>query len=180
MFVKLVMEQSHAGEGHDHVVLIALGNNQVIADRAAGLGNIGNTGGLCPLDGVGKGEEGIAAQRYTGLCIQEGPLFLSGQGLRTGSKVILPNALSADILFVAIDVAVNHVVTAGAAQILPEGQRQGLGMLAQEPGISLAAGKTGAMNTGLLTGTYTDGLTVIGKANGVGLGKSFRTSRHLT
>ena len=64
----------------------------------------------------------------------------------------------------------NDIVAAGAAQVGTEGQIQGLGMLAQEPGVGLAAGKTDAVDSGLLTGAHTDGLAVKGKANGVTLG----------
>ena len=56
------------------------------------------------------------------------------------------------------------------AQILAERQRQGLGVLTEEPGISLAACQSYTVDTGLLAGAYTDSLSVISKANGVGLG----------
>ena len=46
------MEQAHAGEGHDDIVLVALGDDQVIADGAAGLGDVLDAGGDAALDGV--------------------------------------------------------------------------------------------------------------------------------
>ena len=165
-----MVEQSHAGEGHDDVILIALSDDQVVTDGAAGLGDVLDAGGNAALDGVGEGEEGIGAQGHSVTAVQPGPLFLVGQGLGTLREVVLPDTLGADILLVAVDVAVDDVVTAGTAQISPEGQVQGLGVLAQEPGIGFAAGKADAVDSGLLTGTDTDGLAVISKADGVRLG----------
>ena len=46
----LVMEQAHAGKGHDHSLLVALLNDQIITDRAAGLCDVLNTGGKCTLN----------------------------------------------------------------------------------------------------------------------------------
>ena len=43
-------------------------------------------------------------------------------------------------------------------------------MLAQPPDVGLVAGKTGAMNTALLSGTDADGLTVLDIAHGIALG----------
>ena len=57
-----MVEESHAGEGHDDIVLVALGDDQVIADGAAGLGDVLDAGGHAALDGVGEGEESVGAQ----------------------------------------------------------------------------------------------------------------------
>ena len=43
-------------------------------------------------------------------------------------------------------------------------------MLPQEPGVGFGACQTGAVNPGLLSRAHANGLAVIGKANGVGLG----------
>ena len=106
----LVMEESHAGEGHGDTVLVALGDDQVVTDGAAGLSNILDTGSNTALDGVGEGEEGVGTQSNSITGIQPCPLLLAGQRLGTDGEVVLPDALSADILFVAVDVAVNDVV----------------------------------------------------------------------
>ena len=47
------MEQAHAGEGHDHVFSVALFDDQVVPDGAAGFGDIPDAGGEGTLDGVG-------------------------------------------------------------------------------------------------------------------------------
>ena len=54
-----MMEQAHAGEGHHHIVLIALSDDQIIADGAAGLGDVGNTAGVGTLNVIRKGEESV-------------------------------------------------------------------------------------------------------------------------
>ena len=113
----LVVEQAHAGEGHGDAVLVALGDDQVVTDGAAGLGDVLDTGGHAALDGVGEGEESVGAQGDGITAVQPGPLLLGGQGLRTDGEVVLPDALSADILLVAVDVAVDDIVAAGTAQV---------------------------------------------------------------
>ena len=151
-------------------MLVTLRNDQIIPDGTAGLGDVLDTGGVGPLDVVGEGEEGIRAQSHVLPGSQPGSFLFRGQALRLHREVFLPDAVGAHVLFVAVDVAVNDVVTVGTTQIRPEGQAQGLGMLAQEPGVRLGACQTGAVDPGLLTGAHADGLTVKGKADGVTLG----------
>ena len=91
-----MMEQSHAGEGHDHVLLIALFDHQIIPDGAAGFCDVLDTGGEGTLDVVAEGEECIAAQRYIAAGGQPRLLFTLGQALRLLSEVILPDALKDD------------------------------------------------------------------------------------
>ena len=146
-----MVEQAHAGEGHCHAPFVALGDDQIIADRAAGLGNIGYAGSGSPLDIIRKGEESIGAKSNA---LEAGKPLLAlflGKGLGTGGKIVLPDALGAYILFVAVDVAVDHIITIGTAQISTELEAQRLGMLTQEPGIGLGACQSGAMDSGLLT-----------------------------
>ena len=119
---ELVMEQTHTGEGHDDAVLVALLDDQIVPDGAAGLGNVLHTGGIGPLDVVREGEEGIGAQSHILTGGQPLTLVLLGQRFGLTGEVVLPDAVGADILFIAVDVAVNDVVPVGTAQILPEGQ----------------------------------------------------------
>ena len=98
----LVVEEAHAGEGHGDAVLVALGDDQVVTDGAAGLGDVLDTGGHAALDGVGEGEESVGAQSDSIAGIQPGALLLGGQGLGTDGEVVLPDTLGADILLVAI------------------------------------------------------------------------------
>ena len=121
------MEQAHAGEGHDNAVLVTLFDDQIIADGAAGLSDVLDTGSNTALDGVGEGEESIGAQSNCVTGIQPCPLFFRGQWLGTDGEVVLPDALSADVFFVAVDVAVDDVVAAGTAQIGAEGRFRVLG-----------------------------------------------------
>ena len=55
------MEQADAGKGHHHPVFITAGNDQVIPDGAAGLGNVFYAALTRSLHIVGKREKGIAA-----------------------------------------------------------------------------------------------------------------------
>lgn len=58
----LMMEQAHASESHDHALLVALFDDQIIADRATGLCDVLNTGGESTLDIVTEGEECVTTQ----------------------------------------------------------------------------------------------------------------------
>ena len=54
-----MVEQAHAGECHDHAVFVAALYHKVVADGAAGLGDVLDAGGFGALDVVGEGEESI-------------------------------------------------------------------------------------------------------------------------
>ncbi len=122
-----MVEQPHSSKGHNHVVLVAFFDDQVIPNGTAGLGHVAHTGLEGPLDVVREGEEGIRAQGDVLPGGQELPLLFLGQGLRTLGKVVLPNALGADVLFVAVDIAVNYIVPVGPAQVGLKGRARVLG-----------------------------------------------------
>ena len=84
------MEQTHASEGHDHALLVALGNDQVISDGAAGLGNVLDAGSSGPLDVVGEGEESVGTQGHAVKAGQESLLVFLGQPFRLTGEVVLP------------------------------------------------------------------------------------------
>ena len=117
-----MVEQAHAGEGHDDAVLVALFDDQVITDGTAGLSNVLNAGSNAALDGVGEGEESVGAQSNCIAGIQPCTLLFRSQRLGTDGEVVLPDALGADVLLVAVDVAVDDIVAAGTAQVGTEGQ----------------------------------------------------------
>ena len=172
------MEQSHAGECHDHAVLIAFLDDQIVPDGAAGLGDVLDAGGFGALDVVGEGEASIGTEGNAVKFGQEFPLVFFRQPVGLAGEVVLPDAVGADVLLVAVDVAVDHVVPVGAAEVGAEGQGQGLGVLAQEEGVGLGAGQPGAVDAGLLTRAHAHGLPVIGEAHGVGLGVFQGDERH--
>ena len=61
-----MMEESHSCKRHYHAILIAGFDYDVVADRAAGLGDVGNAALLRALDAVGEGEECVGAEGYAG------------------------------------------------------------------------------------------------------------------
>jgi len=165
-----MMEQTHSGECHSHAVLIAAFDNDIVADRAAGLCDILNAGLLRSLDVVAEGEERITSEGYAVNGVKICALFLVGKRLGLLGEILLPVAVSADVLLVAVDIAVDYVIAVRSLDIVLEGEGEDLIVLAEEPCVSLTACKTGAMNSGLLTCAYADSLSVNCKANGVGLG----------
>ena len=114
------MEQAHAGEGHDHTLLVALFNDQIVTDGAAGLCDVLNTGGKCTLNVITEGEECVTTQRHVATGSQPCLLVADRQTLRLLGKVVLPNTLGTDILFVTVDVAVYYIITVGTTQISTE------------------------------------------------------------
>ena len=96
-------------------------------------------------------------------------MFLTGEGRGLLGKVFLPVAVCTNVLFVLVDVTVDDVIAVGTAERCFERQIQYLVMLTQKPSICFSTCQTCAVNTGLLSGTYTDGLSVNGIANRVGL-----------
>ncbi len=146
-----MMKQAHADKGHDHALFIALFDDQIIANRATGLCNVLNTGSKGTLHVTAEGEKCIAAQRNIAVKSQPGPLVAFGKTLRLLGEAVLPNAVCTDILFVAVDVSIDNIVAISTPQIRTELQPRSLGMLAQEPGVSLGTCKSGAVDEALLT-----------------------------
>ena len=94
-----MMEESHAGEGHDDTVLVALFDDQIIADGAAGLGDVLDTGSDTALDGVGEGEESVGTQSNVGQLSQPGLLLLAGQRLGLLGEVVHPYVVADNDFF---------------------------------------------------------------------------------
>lgn len=63
----LVMEESNAGEAHDHIVRVTGGNDVVITDGATGLCNVFHARFKGTFNVVAEGEEGVATKRYPGI-----------------------------------------------------------------------------------------------------------------
>ena len=167
--MKLVVEQTHTRKGHGHAVFVAAIDNNVIANRAAGLCNILDAATLCSLDVVVKREEGVRTQSNTVDGSKVSKLLLTGKGCRLLGKVLLPVALGANVLFVLIDVTVDDVVSVRTSERRFERQVQYLVVLTQEPGVGFSAGKACAMDTRLLSCSYADSLSVYCVADRVGL-----------
>ena len=164
-----MVEKSDVGKCHGNVVLVSSLDNIVIADGTAGLGDEGNTALFGTLYIVTEWEESIGAESYAGNGLEVFLLFLAGKRLRLLSEDTLPVICLQKVLPLLRNVNINGVVAVRAAYIILEWQSQHFRMLAQMPYISLVASQTGAVHTGLLTGTDADGLSVLGVAYGVGL-----------
>ena len=59
--VNLMMEQPDPGKRHDHAILVGGGNDLVVTDGTAGLGDVLHAGLPGALHVVAKGEEGVGA-----------------------------------------------------------------------------------------------------------------------
>ena len=88
-----MMEQPHAGKGHDNAVFVTVSYYKIIANRAAGLSNIAYTALFGAVNVIAKGKECVAAQGNAGNAVQVGALFFARQLLRLTGKVLLPAAL---------------------------------------------------------------------------------------
>ena len=106
------------------------------------------------------------------LCVLCQPclLFFLGEHFRLYLECILPCTFCQHVHIFIRNVHVNCIVTIRTANTVYELQAHNLGMLTQPPDVCLIAGKTCAVDTGLLSGTDTDCLTVLNIAYGVRLG----------
>ena len=78
---------------HGHIVLVAGGDNIIVTDRAACLGDVADTAFTGAFDIVAKGEEGVRAQGNARLSSQPGLLFLTGEGGRLFGEQMFPVAV---------------------------------------------------------------------------------------
>ena len=132
-----MVEESYAGEGHGDVVLVAGGNDMVVADTAASLRHIRYSTLVAPLNVVTEGEEGIAAEADAGVLCNPCSLLLARKDLGALGEELLPCTVSQHIVMVIADVDVDGVVTIGTTDARHEGQGHHLGVLAQPPDVSL-------------------------------------------
>ena len=164
-----MMEQAQAGHGHGDVVFIARFDDIVIADGAAGLGDVVDTAAMSPFDVVTEGEESIAAQGDAVELGNPGFLFFPCERFRFFREQILPDAVGQDVFVIIRDVDVDSVVTVRAADIVAERQIQDFRILAEPPDIGFVTSQARAVDAGLLTGADADGHAVFDVADRVGL-----------
>jgi hypothetical protein len=69
-----------------------------------------------PLDVVREREEGVASQGHALPGVQPGPGLGGGEVLRLAGEILLPVALGADVLLIAVDVAVDELSRSGRAR----------------------------------------------------------------
>ena len=162
-----MMEKSDSGEAHDHIVLVACLDDHIVPLGSAGLCDVLYTALTSSLDIVSEGEECIGATNN--ICIFSKPclLFLSCKYGRLLSEDGLPGTLGKNILILIADVEVDSIVTVSSLDGVEELETEDLGALAKEPVVSLASGKPGAVDSGLLSRSDTDSLSVLYITHGI-------------
>ena len=91
--------------------------------------------------------------------------FFTGQYFRLFGKELLPYTVSQHIIMIITDIDVNGIVTVCAADLFYPWQIQYLWMLTKIPDVGLIACQSCTVDTALLTGTDTDGLSVLDVAD---------------
>ena len=119
---ELVVEQSHTGEGHCNASLVTLFDNKIVTNGTAGLCDISNTALFGALDVIAEGEEGIRAEGDAVDRVEVGALLLTREGSGLLGEVLLPVAVSANVLFVLVDVTVDNVISVGSAESILKGK----------------------------------------------------------
>ena len=122
------------------------------------------------LDVVAKGEEGIATQCHALVLGEPLTALFCGERLWLLGEEHLPSAVAQHVFPLVRDIHVDGVVAVGATYAWLEGERHYLGALPHPPCVGLAASQTGAVDTALLSGADTDGLSVLDIAYRVALG----------
>ncbi len=138
-----MVEEPHAGEAHGDAVLVGRLDHVVVADGAAGLGNIFHAAAESALNVVSEGEESVGTEGHTGVACQPFLLLFRGQNSGLLGEKCLLLAVIKDIHVFLAHIEIDRVVAVSAAHILFEGEIQYLGALAQIPVVSLLAGNTG-------------------------------------
>ena len=176
-----MVEQANAGEAHDHVVAVAGLDDVVIPDTAAGLCDILHAAAECSLNVIAEGEERVGAESHIGISVEPCPLLLCSKYSGLLCEECFPLAVRKNIHVILAHVQVDGVVSVGSADALLEGKSEHLGRLAQIPVVGLAAGKSRAVDPGLLSGADADSLSALYIAYGVGLCvlKSDQRDRHI-
>ena len=111
-----MMEQPYTCKCHNHVVLVAALDNEVVAYGAAGLGNVFNTALVCSLDVVGEGEECVGTYGYVGVACEPGFLFFAGEDFGLNLEALLPFAFTQYIFILIADVYIDGVVSVGTTE----------------------------------------------------------------
>ena len=152
------MEQAETGEGHDHVHVVAGFDDEVIADGAAGLCDVGDAGLVVTLNVVREREERVRTDGDTGDGREVRSLVFAEERSRLFGEQGFPFSIADDVFIVLGQVDVDGVVSLRTADTVFEREVQDLLGLAEEPVVGFVAGKAGAVDPGLLSGTDTDGL----------------------
>ena len=146
-----MMEEADMCDGNGDPVFVTGLDHIVIADGAAGLGNVGNAALVGALDVVPEGEEGIGTEGNSLGCLQPFLFFLAGEDGRLFREDPLPVICPEEIHALVGDVDINGVVPVRTAHILAEGQGKDLRALAEIPYIRLVSRKARAVDAGLLS-----------------------------
>ena len=111
-----MVEEAHAGKCHYHAVLISCLDNQIVADRSAGLCDIAYAALCRAVDIIREGEECIRAYRYTAYCSKVGVLLFTGKGLRSFREVVLPYVIAEYRVRISVgEIKIDDVVFIGSA-----------------------------------------------------------------
>ena len=164
-----MVEKSHAGEGHYHIIFISSVDYNVVPDGSAGLCNVAYAAALCSLDVVVEREERVGAECNACDAVEILARLSVGERLGLDCEVLLPDAVRADVLFVFVDISVDDIVAVGTLNFGLERQVENLVMLTEEPSVRLSARETCAVDSRLLSRADADGLSVVSVADRVGL-----------
>jgi len=164
-----MMEQSQACEAYGHAIFVTCFDNDIISDAPARFCDIFHAAFLSTVNVVAEREERVRSERYIAVLVQPCSLFFRSKSGRFFCEVIFPLAVADNIHPVFADVIIDGVVSVRTSDILFERQVHYLRRLTEEPFVGLAARKSCAVDSGLLSGTDADSLTALGEADGVRL-----------
>lgn len=117
-----MVEKTKTGEGHRNAVAVAGLNDLIISNRAARLGDVGDTALSCTLDIVSEGEESVRSERNPLKTVKPSALRLPGKGRGLKRKYAFPATVTKQILALIADVDINRVVALRAAYLRAEGK----------------------------------------------------------
>mmetsp|Transcript_4387 Transcript_4387/g.12597 ORF Transcript_4387/g.12597 Transcript_4387/m.12597 type:complete len:615 (-) Transcript_4387:273-2117(-) len=165
----LVVEESDSRVAHGNPVIVAGFRDLPVLHASTGLCHVRHPelGGV--IDGIPKGEKGVAGNGDPGRVREEFLLLVVRQGLGDLREHGVPPDLFL-VGEVSLDVSNARVDAVLSLDSLPEGKGQDLGVLSQVPRLYLAAGELDAVDPGLLARTDPDHHAILGESDRVALG----------
>ena len=142
-----MMEKPHSGKAHNHSVLITLIDDKIIPYGSARFCDVCNAALLSPVDIVAEREECVTTECYARDRIEICLLLFLCKRCRTLCEILLPVAVGNNILALAGDVLVDHVIPVGTSESIKERKFKYPVPLTECPVISLVSGKSCTMHS---------------------------------
>ena len=165
-----MVKQPDPAHGHDHAVLVARLDDQIVPHRAAGLYDIADAALLGAVDVVAEREKRVRGERHPEKQIDPLVPLFAAKACRAASRKLSCQAILFGRRQILFEQLVDSVVPFGPADALLELQTDHDGVLPQEPLIGLGCGEPRAVDARLLACAHADHLSAERETDRIRLG----------